>query len=334
MIRETSVTQCVSPDRSPHTLVAELCGAWFGPHLSAEACARASRPIPAAWPTQVRVESVFEHAVNVRVVPEECGRESEAGDALLLSLVTRRSAMSVRALLLERIPGGLRRGMQVALGENRLRLSPVRVEVVFGTSPVYEGRIEAAEAPAGLAEELRAAVVRHGRPGGLLGLIDPRRRNAYSIYAERRLERTREDSAHLLGLGGGLTPSGDDFILGVLAAEALFPREPPELQEGHRPAGRHALARRVERRLVHDAATTEVSRTMLRLACAGRFPYYLQQFAERLRSALVETAPLDSGATPARDAAVTAAVQDAVIHGGTSGTDALVGFVRCLFDKR
>jgi len=49
---------------------------------------------------------------------------------------------------------------------------------------------------------------------------------------------------------------------------------------------------------------------------------------------LVETAPLDSGARPARDAAVTAAVQDAVIHGGTSGTDALVGFVRCLFDKR
>ncbi len=75
----------------------------------------------------------------------------------------------------------------------------------------------------------------------------------------------------LLGLGPGLTPSGDDFIVGCLAGLAVSTRNAP--------ARRQFLAE-VARILEHDlGATTPISRQHLSDACRLEFAQPLAELA-------------------------------------------------------
>lgn len=115
--------------------------------------------------------------------------------------------------------------------------------------------------------------------------------------------------AGLIGLGFGLTPSGDDYLIGALAAFALLNKD---------------SARTVHQSLVQcisaqvsaaaePAATTEVSRHFLQAACRGEFH---QDLAEAGRAILT-----DSASAPY-------AIRQAASIGSSSGADALLG----LFD--
>ncbi|MGX7679587.1 DUF2877 domain-containing protein [Jatrophihabitans sp. DSM 45814] len=64
--------------------------------------------------------------------------------------------------------------------------------------------------------------------------------------------------ADCIGHGPGLTPSGDDFLCGLLAGGVLFGRE----VAAHRAVIRHYLR-------THPGATTSLSRALLLRACAG-----------------------------------------------------------------
>ncbi|MFQ5854989.1 MAG: DUF2877 domain-containing protein [Anaerolineae bacterium] len=102
----------------------------------------------------------------------------------------------------------------------------------------------------------------------------------------------------LLGFGEGLTPAGDDCLLGVLAARRMLGRPAGALED--------TIRRSVSR-------TTVLSAAFLRTACDGQFAGHWH----RLRDAL------DGG-----DAAeIAGAVRHILAHGATSGADALVGWV-------
>jgi hypothetical protein len=101
----------------------------------------------------------------------------------------------------------------------------------------------------------------------------------------------------LVGLGPGLTPSGDDALIGLAAALHAT---------GHR-------ARGMLDELVDDAParTTVVAASLLRHAADG-------EFSERLQYLLAALLGDD-------DAAVRPAIDAAIAWGATSGTDCLVG---------
>lgn len=101
----------------------------------------------------------------------------------------------------------------------------------------------------------------------------------------------------LVGLGPGLTPSGDDALVGVEAALHAL---------GHPAAGFLAMA-------LDDVAdrTTTVSATLLRQAARG-------EFTERIHRLLAALLGDDDGA-------LHGAVERAIAWGATSGMDGLIG---------
>lgn len=114
----------------------------------------------------------------------------------------------------------------------------------------------------------------------------------------------KEGVAWLAGLGGGLTPAGDDFLCGIMLAGWLAHPDP----EGFCQAVVETAASR----------TTILSAAFLRAAGRGE----CRAAWHRLLPAL---------AAGAQDAIITAA-QDVLEHGATSGADALTGFVTgCLY---
>jgi hypothetical protein len=114
----------------------------------------------------------------------------------------------------------------------------------------------------------------------------------------------REGVAWLAGLGGGLTPAGDDFLCGIMLAAWLAHPDPVSFCRG-------VVETAVSR-------TTILSAAFLRAAGRGE----CRAAWHRLLPAL---------AAGARDA-IAAAAQDVEEHGATSGADALTGFVTgCLY---
>ncbi|MFQ5594674.1 MAG: pseudouridine synthase [Anaerolineae bacterium] len=102
----------------------------------------------------------------------------------------------------------------------------------------------------------------------------------------------------LLGFGQGLTPAGDDCLLGVLAARRM----------SGQPAGLLEATVRAS-----ASRTTSLSAAFLQAACAGQFAGHWH----RLRDALASEEAAESEE----------AVRRILTHGSTSGTDALVGWM-------
>jgi uncharacterized protein DUF2877 len=111
-------------------------------------------------------------------------------------------------------------------------------------------------------------------------------------------------SVALIGLGIGLTPSGDDFLVGLLAG--LEATDDPM---------RDALAAVIAREA--PGRTTEFGAALLEHACRG-------EFSQRLHDVLIAIAARDAlGLAPA--------IQRATAYGATSGADTLAG-LSCALD--
>jgi len=102
----------------------------------------------------------------------------------------------------------------------------------------------------------------------------------------------------LIGLGQGLTPSGDDFITGVLLAEKFFNISIL--------INKNSIKNRLEK-------TTYAGKTMLHLALEGSFPIYLLTF-------------LDEISEPQNNETFLKTINKASEHGSTSGRDTIAGF--------
>lgn len=119
------------------------------------------------------------------------------------------------------------------------------------------------------------------------------------------LNALQEGAARLAGLGGGLTPSGDDFLTGLMLWAWLAHPDPPTFCQA-----------------VAEAAaplTTLLSAAFLRVAAVGECSIAWH----RLLAAL---AGEDKTAIPP-------AVERVLSHGATSGADALAGFLSGCFHR-
>jgi hypothetical protein len=109
----------------------------------------------------------------------------------------------------------------------------------------------------------------------------------------------RTGAAHFAGLGSGLTPAGDDFLLGTMLCAWLSHASPT------------GYCKQVAE--VSSPRTTTLSRAFLQAAAAGEFgmPWH------RLLAALRDGS----------DQRVEAAMRQVLAFGHSSGADALAGFL-------
>ena len=120
-------------------------------------------------------------------------------------------------------------------------------------------------------------------------------------------ERLQEGAAGLAGLGGGLTPAGDDFLAGAMLWAWLV----------------HPTPRSLCRALVEVTAprTTTLSAAFLQVAARGE----CNASWHTLLAALSE-GPSEEPKEE-KETKITAAVQVILSHGATSGADSLAGFL-------
>ena len=113
------------------------------------------------------------------------------------------------------------------------------------------------------------------------------------------LERLQEGAAGLAGLGGGLTPAGDDFLAGALLGIWLAHPAPEPLC----------------RAMVKVAAprTTTLSAAFLRAAARGECSAAWHELLAALREG--------------RQGEISRALHEILSYGATSGADTLAGFL-------
>jgi Protein of unknown function (DUF2877) len=128
--------------------------------------------------------------------------------------------------------------------------------------------------------------------------------------ADRNPAQMCEATRHLIGWGPGLTPSGDDVLVGCLRALWLMPWNHPAVYQ---------LLHHLRAALLPDltARTTGVGAEFIRYALDGAFAEVLDQAALSLEAAFH---PL----------LVQSAVSRLLAQGETSGTDTLLGLLICL----
>ena len=127
---------------------------------------------------------------------------------------------------------------------------------------------------------------------------------------ERRPQAVAASAKRLVGLGPGLTPAGDDLLIGWLAGAALLIPDPAREEMA-------AVLRRAIRVCLSE--TTDVSRAHLEDALDGQFSERLSRFANALSAACTGREP---------------EVQDALCalagFGASSGLDAAAGLLAAL----
>ena len=217
--------------------------------------------------------------------------------------------------------------VRIGLGRHLVRF-PGRLELDLRGSDVYDpsGMFAAAPLPRGrILENLAAAIqctVREGHMEGMGDLLlpllerrDPPPLNPFAAAALPRVRAlllaikvgdsqiVREVSSHLVGLGIGLTPSGDDLLSGLMVAHVLGSINGLGLRD---PA---AFTKQVVR--ASKGRTTLLSFEYLLQASKGR--------ANEHVAAVVESI-FTSG-----EGEVATATKRAISIGETSGTDTLVG---------
>ncbi|MBA7625617.1 hypothetical protein ES703_33049 [subsurface metagenome] len=255
-----------------------------------------------------RVVSVYAGAVNI-LLPQ----------GLLLSIVERCRQMSALAI---RVPCSrdwaklLRPGLSVYSREEVLRIGPVTIEMAGAEA--WSGILTLPPAggiDAGKTGLFRQALCREGKGGGLLGLYRAfplGKENIYADLAERELTQVASVGCRparlcglspLIGLGIGFTPSGDDFIAGVLLAERILSFSRPNTLIINSEEIGQALGR-----------TNAGGRTLLWQCLRGRFPAYLLDLALGFWRA-------------SSSAGIGTAVTAAAGHGETSGSDACAGLL-------
>lgn len=266
-----------------------------------------------------KVDTVFERSLNIT-----CG----GGLLAILSGSGRRAPGAMITTLSD--VRGVQPETPVEFGEHTLVIGRLELDCSLMTFfDCATDPVKLINAPS--AEELDAILARRAQPGSFLpgGAETPferaiavrldETRDAFcsqlqsaALAAARRdqpdAEAMRNAVAGLVGLGFGLTPSGDDYLVGVLAALTLTPGRVARSVRAEVAACVLPLASERGGR----AATTAVSRHFLRAACRGEFHEDLSDSGRKL--ILGEDRTDD-------------ALARVVSIGSTSGTDALFGLV-------
>ncbi len=208
---------------------------------------------------------------------------------------------------------GIEPGTPVTVERTQLRVGGLRVDL--GSATVWEPRPDW-ETLRGRCAEIasRLPFLRTlcPRTGSLLSLLEGTPPSTEIVHSTAQaaadtlqegwtddVERLQAGAARLAGLGSGLTPSGDDFLTGVMLWGWLTHPAPPSFCQ--------TLAK------ASIPRTTTLSAAFLQAAARGECnaPWH----------ALL--AALHTG----QDNEITSAAQEILAHGATSGADSLAGFL-------
>jgi Protein of unknown function (DUF2877) len=153
---------------------------------------------------------------------------------------------------------------------------------------------------------------RMGHPGGFTAIPGNQAATAAirGALARRRPDLILNTARRIIGLGPGLTPSGDDFLVGCLRGLWLIARGATRERDLLRQL-RTALLPGLEDR------TTRVGAEFIRAALDGEFAEVLDRAAVALVS-------------PVRMQTVVSAIGQLLAQGETSGTDTTYGLLTCL----
>lgn len=203
-----------------------------------------------------RVQDVFEHVVNLRV----CGQ--------LLSVTTRHAGGSARFLMTcaERFaPYALEPGQLCMLQAQRVEFGPLLIFI--DNAPLWSGVLDGnARGAASWETERRfQAILTRLRPHAGGG-------ESARLAGLSEKEQVLQAVQSLIGLGQGLTPSGDDMLLGYIAVYNHL-GEDAALRETLHEAVLHNLDR-----------TTDLSAQILRDALCGHYHEYVQSLVAALCS--------------------------------------------------
>lgn len=248
-------------------------------------------------PWEGRVQSVYSKAVNL-LHPE----------GILISFVDSIEQMTDYGIIIsdfESLLSIISTGSSISF--NGTSFSSSNLTVNLSQAKVWNGQcVQFLEDSTFDISPIKRAFLNVAREDGLAPLITGKNPNVFSIAAGGILTKAVNkvdihngllmDLSPLIGLGIGFTPSGDDFIAGALLYERL--------------SGIDCINKESIRN--HLSGTTAGGRTLLTLVLSSSFPYYLRQFGETLCVKNI----------PAREA-----VARALMHGATSGSDALTGFL-------
>jgi hypothetical protein len=252
----------------------------------------------------MRVHSVFRSAVNL-----------ETDDGLLTIAPDSVGGLPNGILIADAGPrqvdfrvSGLRAGMPVVLDGTMLLVPATRFAVDLAHARPWSPRLTPGDGgrwPARSALVHRLAAER-SVAGGLAAISSARpARTALTALAAAVTAADARAASHaacpLIGLGPGLTPSGDDALAGVEAALHAL---------GHPVAG-FLAGTLADRFGALDERTTAVSATLLRHAARG-------DFSERVQRLLMALLAPHDGDLPT-------AIDRAVAWGATSGLDVLLG---------
>jgi hypothetical protein len=270
------------------------------------------RRIAHAGADALRVQSIYRSVVNITTADG------------LLTVASPEGGSLPNGILADLGPDwreiGVHPGMVVTASDGDVRVPDAKLEIQFDAAPRWSPRFQSSAKGVDVATARwgrRAAATRTiaqgrasaggfsallcaGLPEDDLGIVEV----AGPIVAGLTVALGAGDrsgaakvAARLIGLGPGLTPSGDDVLVGIEAALHAL---------AHPSAGFLALAMADV-----DERTTDVAATLLRHAAAG-------EFAERLHTLLAALLGRD-------DKTIPAAIDRAVAWGATSGTDCLLG---------
>jgi hypothetical protein len=155
-------------------------------------------------------------------------------------------------------------------------------------------------------------LTRHERPGGFESVpgVPTLVTAMQQAITTGDVERICAGARGLIGLGPGLTPSGDDFLVGCLRGLWLM---------AHDGAAARDMFARLGARLLSDlrARTTQVGAEFIRYALEGSFAEILDRAAEALPA-------------PAHPPLATAAIGHLLAQGDTSGSDTVRGLLTCI----
>jgi hypothetical protein len=227
---------------------------------------------------------------GVTCAPPARGRMTELGLTAGMTVLLDGSGLVVPA-------AGLRIAIDAATRIDRVRLVPTvcgQPAAVAARARIARSLVGQATGGAGLAPLLDPGTLR----SAFAARAEPLLASVTAALVAGDLARASAEGRALVGLGVGLTPSGDDALVGMVAALA---------------ATGHPAADAIARAWAADAAerTTSVGAALLRHAAR-------LEFSGSLRSVL--GAILDG-----EEAAVRRSVDVALSWGATSGTDTLVG---------
>ena len=249
-------------------------------------------------PRRGAVLSVHGSAVNLVV------------DGALVTIASARSGGLPNGLLVAEPfaprASGVRAGMAVTIANGELVIQDVPLWITLRGARCWRPELRPMPVPRDLhirtAIAVRAARAHAAGKRGIVSAAEASGMLAEAFPCGSQTE-IAEAGRRLVGLGAGLTPSGDDVLVGVTAALTALGDE---------------RARPLARSWARDAIgrTTVVAEAFHRHAAAGA---YSERLHDVLRAIL--TGPV---------AAIPAAVRTAAAWGATSGTDTLAGILMAL----